>query len=154
MPQERPFGVLIIASVLTVWGGVASFILIVEIIDSIRFYGLASLMITNPASFAGFILYAALPIMVYSTGIAVFEAKRWAYVSTTRWIPVLMLCFLLNVTYNTLRIKTGLYNVAFLEMFFSHFDDFTGVLAGYAVTVMPLLYYLRQASVHAYFSEI
>ena len=154
MPLERPFGVLIIAAVFTVWGGVASFILIVEIIDSIRFHGLGSLMITNPASLAGFVLYAALPALVYSTGIETFEAKRWAYAYITRWIPVLMLCFLLNVTYNTVRIKTGLYTITFFEMFFSHFDDFVGLLAGYTVILVPLLYYLRQPNVFQYFTEL
>ena len=79
MPKERPFGVLIIASALTVWGGGASFILAIEIIDSIRFYGLGSLMITSPAGLAGFILYAALPVIVCLTGIGTFDAKRWAY---------------------------------------------------------------------------
>lgn len=153
MPPERPFGILIIAAVLTFWGGVTSFILIVEIIDSIRFYGFESLLVTSLVGLVGFILYAALPVLVYWTGIGVFEAKRWSYVSVTRWIPVLMACFLLNFTYNAIKSKTGELYLTFGEIFFRHFDDFFKMLAGYFITCAPLLYYLRQNTVRSYFTE-
>jgi hypothetical protein len=43
--------------------------------------------------------------------------------------------------------------MAFFEMFFSHFDDFIGLLSGYTVILLPIGYYLRQPNVFQYFTE-
>jgi len=153
MPAERPFGILIIAAVLTFWGGVGSFILAIDIIDSIRFYGFASLMINSVPALGGFVLYAALPILTYMTGMGVFEARRWAYKAVRYWLPLIMLMFLLNFGYNKIRIDTAQYHLSFLKIFFYHFDQFIAMLTAYAVTVLAIFYYMRIFTVRGYFTE-
>jgi len=63
--QKRPWGVTFVSSFMIVVGGFSTVIIFVYILDSLRIYGVSSLMITGPMSLAGFILYGIMPVLLF-----------------------------------------------------------------------------------------
>lgn len=97
--MSRPLGVTIIAGLLTLVGGFFSFFVFLAVVDSLRLFGFSSILIYSSSSFLGFLLYGALPVLFYITGIGLFQLRPWARQSISYFIPLIMLIWLWNLAY-------------------------------------------------------
>lgn len=134
-------------------GGFSTIIIFIFILDSVRIYGLSSLMITSPLAFAGFVLYGIMPLLFYSTGVSLYMAKPWARVVTLSVIPLASFFLFFNWKYRfvlaqSMRLNPGVFDVVseqpsyFLQSFLQ-----------YLLAWMLLISYFCKPHVKSYFSS-
>ena len=105
--MSRPLGVTIIAGLLTLIGGFSSFVVFLAVIDSLRLFGLSSILVYSSGSLLGFLLYGALPVLFYATGIGLFQLRSWARRSITYFIPMIMFLWVMNLAYKLTSGQSG-----------------------------------------------
>jgi len=94
--ESRPIGVTIFGSVLVFLGGLASFIVLLEIFDSVNIYGIDAIAIISSNSFRGFLVFAMVPVMLYSAGLGILLLRSWARKVAVFLIPFLAVAFFMT----------------------------------------------------------
>lgn len=153
MPLKKPFGITVFAGLLIVIGGFSAVIIIIELIDSIRFFGPTSIGISSFISLFGFIIYALTPLILYSTGVGLFLSQPWAWKTIIFVLPVLLFFFFLNLAYRIAEGRSVLLNPSPLEIFFENTDVFLNVFLRYMILVLPAIYYFTLPVVTLYFEQ-
>lgn len=151
MPTSRPLGITVIGGFFTVIGGTSSLVIFLEIIDSMRFFGMDSVFIIGYSSLWGFILYGGTPILLYATGMGLFMAKPWARRFTITILPILLLNLLFNITCNVLRERFYLYSMPFYKLFPLFPEVFFAVALRLCLIVLPLIFYFTRPRIRRYF---
>jgi len=151
MPVGQPFGIKVWGMIMVLIGGFASLITVLEIIDSLRFYGLESILIINFASLIGFLVYGILPVMFYAVGVALFMARFWAWRAIMLVIPVLLLVFCAVQAIHVCRIVSPLRHAAVTDFLIRYPDVFLKFLIFYFLLIAPMILYFRQPGVRDYF---
>lgn len=153
MPLKKPLGVTIFASLLTVIGGFTSVVIFIELIDSIRFFGAASIGISSIISFFGFIIFAITPVLLYASGVGLFLSQPWAWKAVVYFLPVLLFFFFANLAYGVAWERSVLLDPSPVEVIFENTDVFVNVFFRYAVLVLPVIYYFTRPVVVLYFEQ-
>lgn len=144
----RAWGVLLI-----LLGGLSSLITFFEIIDSIRFYGLASILIISLSSLAGFVVYGFTPIFLYTTGVGLFMSRLWARSAAVGLIPALLFLFFFTQALHVAKLLT-FGSFAPLELVIIRHDIFLKFLTVYLFFILPLVYYFSCPSIRKYFRSL
>jgi hypothetical protein len=146
----QPLGVKIWAVILVLIGGFLSLVTILEIFDSVRFYGFQSIFISNLESLIGFIIYGVTPILFYVTGIGLLQRHPRARFIAVSFIPFFLFLFIGNLAlhFAATFARRGmpsqelmtLRGVLFLKCFLF-----------YLLIVLPLITYLSRKDIKKYF---
>ncbi|HQO58174.1 MAG TPA: hypothetical protein PLT76_05580 [Candidatus Omnitrophota bacterium] len=151
--QKRPWGVTFVSSFMIVVGGFSTVIIFVYILDSLRIYGVSSLMITGPMSLAGFILYGIMPVLFYSAGVSLYMARPWARRATVTIIPLAGFFWFFNWKYRSILGQSMLLNPGVLDILREwpgyFFQSFLQYMLGWALLVS----YFLKPHVKVYFSS-
>jgi len=150
MARPQPFGIKVWGALLILVGGFTSLITVLEIFDSIRFYGLDSILLVSPGAVAGFLIYGMTPVLLYSTGVGLFMSREWARTLTLLILPVLLFFFVFN---QALRVATLSSDYAFLfpDIVLFNLDIFAKALLLYLAFTFPMMRYFSQRPVKEYF---
>jgi len=150
-PLNRPFGLTMIASLLTCIGGAMTLIMIIEVFDAMRLLGMMGVAVNSFHSFFGFLLYGITPIFFYATGLGLFTSRRWAYALTRKVAPFLIVFLLLNFSANIAQKQFYPVRLSFLRLFSLRPQAFLWVLVLCVVLIYPILVYLRTPYIQEYF---
>ena len=150
--QKRPLGVALVSSLMIVVGGFSTLIIFIFILDSVRLYGLNSLMISSPLAFAGFVLYGVTPLLFYSTGVSLYMAKPWARKVTVTVIPLASFFLFFNWKYRLLLAQSMLLNPGFFDVLLDQTGYFLQSFLQYLLVCVPLVSYFSKPQVKSYFS--
>lgn len=151
MPGRQPIGVLLGGVALILAGGFTSLITLFGIIDSIRSHGLPSLLITDPLSMAGFLVYGFTPIFLYFTGVGLFMKREWARQSAVLHIPILLFLFFGNQAAHVAQLVTGSRG-NLLELLTLRIDIFLVFFVVYALFFLPMIFYFTRTGIRNYFA--
>ena len=151
---DRPIGINFIAALMTFIGGGMTLVLVIEIFDSWRLLGMDGIAIKSLLSFLGFLIYGITPIFLYIAGAGLFLSQRWAYLSTVRFLPLLLLILSGNMTANLIRMNSIFSSSGFIRIFFYHPHYFFWAFIIYLLIVWPLISYLKSFRVRVYFGVI
>ena len=151
MPERRPLGVTILSALFTFIGGVASFGILLDVIDSLRFFGLSSLAISSPAALLGFMMYAGAPVAFYATGIGLFSGSKWARYLVVRVDPIFIFFFFFNVAYTLGRKKPYLQHALPLKVMMASAANFSQIILLGIIIIAFLMMYFNKPSVKNYF---
>ncbi len=151
MPTKIPIGVQLIGGLLMVIGGLGSLLILLEMIDSIRFLGMDSIFIVGYTSLGGFLLYGGIPVIFYLTGMGLLMSKWWARISALTLVPIWLFALLINMTCNSLREQFQAYHLSFFDLL-THFPEvFTNVGLRYCLFIFPLIFYLTRPPIRRFF---
>lgn len=148
-----PLGIRIWATILILFGGFTSLITVLEVIDSIRFYGFGSITIEGIISLAGFLVYGITPLVLYSTGMGLFMSRTWARQSAIFIVPFLLLIFFLNqasqLAGRLSRQAESAYQALSIQT-----DVFLKFFVVYCLLIIPLwTYFTRKEIKHFFFLQ-
>lgn len=149
--MKRPIGLNIIAGGLTVIGGFTSVLVFLAVLDSMRLNGIASILVYSPSSLLGFLLYGALPVLFYSTGLGLFQFRPWARKSVLVLIPLISFGWIWNISYK----------MTYEEVITEHSvllvkggpEMFLGLFSLYFLLFIPIFLYFSRPSVRILFVE-
>lgn len=148
--EHTPMGIKFWATILILIGGFTSLITVLEVIDSIRFYGVGSIIIEGFISLAGFFVYGLTPLILYSTGMGLFMNRVWAKQSALFIIPFLLLIFFLNqasqVAYRLSRHAESSYQALTIQS-----DVFIKFFIIYCLFIIPLWLYFTRKEIKLFF---
>jgi hypothetical protein len=151
MPIRQPVGIKVWGAILILIGGFSSLVTVLEIIDSIRFYGPESLLIVSLASLMGFLVYGVMPILFYSVGVALFMSRFWAWRSVLTGVPLLFFLFCIIQAVHVCKIISPAWHFTTVDYFFRYPDVFIKFLVLFFIFAGPLVLYFRQSGIRDYF---
>ena len=151
--ERRPLGINIIGAVFTLIGGFWFMITLIQIFDSIRLYGLHSVVINSFPASLGFFLYGLTPLLFYSTGMNLFMSRPWARASAAFLIPGMSLVLVMNLALKTARVRSSFYISDPLSLIVAESDVFLRFLLQYLVVFVPLIAYLNHPRVVRHFKK-
>lgn len=128
-------------------------VIFIQIIDSIRFFGLVSIVISTPTSFFGFLLYGLTPIAFYATGINLFISRPWARTSGQIILPAVSLLIVMHLAVHSARIHAADYRLGLLDLLNLESGIFAQFLLRYSLVFLPVVFYLGRQNVVEYFKE-
>ncbi len=150
MALRQPVGIKVWGVVLLLYGGFASLVTLLEMIDSIRFYGLGSILIESFAAIAGFIIYGITPVFMYGTGVGLFMNRPWARKAAVSFVPALLFLFFFSQSIHVARVLTRGHYVV-LELLLIRPDIFLKFLGLYLICVVPLVAYFVRPAIKDFF---
>lgn len=152
MIQKRPVGVLIIGCFYTAIGGFTTFLLIIAILDSLRFHGVESVLISTPASFLGFLLYGVTPILFYLTGANLIMSRPWARKAALFIIPAISLLLIIHIAFKMAVLRSQYLQPGINDLLTEQFELFSIWALGFLAIFAPVAFYLTHPKVAFYFS--
>lgn len=153
MAQKRFIGVMIIGGLLTFIGGLTSFILFLEAIESVRLFGSESVGLSSLESLQGFVLYATLPVLMYTTGVGLLSARPWAHRLVTQWIPAAWFLYFFHMACLIVRSQFDMERAGLGELLSSHPEVFLRVFWRYALLVGGMVFYFYRPLIRQHFEE-
>lgn len=154
MPTQKPLGIYIFGGLFTFIGGVTTLLLIIDIIDSLRFAGFDSILINNYDSFAGFLLYGCTPILFYFSGVGLFMSRKWARKLTIFTIPILTGFLSINMASHIAQSQVSTHYSDFFTLLFNNLHIFFTLFFIYLLINLPLLIYFNNLKIILYFEKI
>ena len=153
MPKYRPLGISIFAFILTFIGGFLSLILFFEILATISFSGLGSILITNLYSLGGFLIYGATPLIFYVTGVGIYTSRPWALKAVLFIIPPLLFLSFMNLACSIAQTNNNTYLFKINELIKYTPEPFLILFIIYGVIIFPMIIYFRNPFVINYFQK-
>lgn len=153
MPQRRPIGIFFLGGFFTFIGAVATLILILDIVDALRFYGPSSLSIETPTALMGFLIYGGAPLSFYLTGMGFFTAKPWARKLALFVNPVLIFLYAFVWASRMAGKKSGILHGNPLNIMMSNALVFGQIMMAAIVLIVFLIIYLNTPRVRNYFNS-
>jgi hypothetical protein len=95
MEQKRSISLTILGGIFVFAGGSVTFIILLDVFYSVSRFGFKTVAITNLETFRGFLIFAVMPIIIYTTGIGILLLRSWARKIVVYIIPLVVL-FLLS----------------------------------------------------------
>ncbi|MDP2654302.1 MAG: hypothetical protein Q8Q08_09750 [Candidatus Omnitrophota bacterium] len=149
--KKRPIGIPVTGGLLIFSGGVGILAILFQVIDSLRVYGIGSLLITSPTALIGFVLYGMLPVLLYSSGVGIFLLRPWAWWNVTYLIPALLIVFFLCMTTIVLREQLHLHETSAIDLVIAYPVLYLNSLVRGLLLSVPLHFYFRRSSIMAWF---
>ena len=153
MPKYRPLGITIFAILLTFIGGFLTLILFFEVLATISFSGLGSILITNIQSLGGFVIYGAAPVILYVTGVGLFTSRPWALKSVMFIIPPLLFMSFMNLACSVAQSHSYLYMLKMKDLIKYTPEPFLILFIIYLIIILPLIIYFRNPFIINYFNK-
>ncbi|MCK5215912.1 MAG: hypothetical protein KAR05_11245 [Candidatus Omnitrophica bacterium] len=154
MIKRRPLGIILVAAACTIIGGFGILVVFVEALDSIRFYGAGSLRIIDFYSFAGFLIYAAGPVLSYMTGMGLFNLRPWAHFSVLNIIPVILFFWFINIACKEASQAMGWFGAPIGNLLMEQFSIFLKRIFHFLLISIPLRVYFSRLIIYDFFLEI
>lgn len=152
--EARPPGVTIAGGVLTFIGGFSSFVLILGLLEELQRGGWAAIAITGPASLLGFLLYGLLPLLVYSTGVALLSLRPWSYKCVVFVLPVYGFFFCLHQVVGQIQRQLFWPEARVVDLIAARPEVFWRVMLQYLLLAGPfLIYFCRSTVYHRFFPK-
>jgi len=92
----RTLGITVIGTTFVIIGGITSFIVLFEVVDSLSNGGVGSIVVYNLRSFRGFMVFAFMPLFIYSLGMGVLLLQPWARKTIIFIFPLLVMFFMVT----------------------------------------------------------
>ena len=153
MPKYRPLGISIFSIILTFIGGFLSLILFFEILATISFSGLGSILITNLYSLGGFLIYGATPVIFYITGVGLYTSRPWALKSVIFVIPPLLFISFMNLACSFAQNNNEIYLFRVSDLIQYTPEPFLILLIIYIIIIFPMIVYFRNPFIINYFQK-